>query len=117
MKDILAKNSILEYITIKKKVKEGEEKDKSILKWREKDQKALVMIHIRIADKVVIDITNAIIAHKAWMTLEKTFGPWRLSAIVSCLQQLFRTTCDKNGDVETHICTIRAQSILILLKR
>lgn len=37
IKDILIKNRMLEYITTEKKVKKKEEKDKSILKWREKD--------------------------------------------------------------------------------
>ena len=65
MKDILAENGMLEYITTEKKVKEGEEKDESILKQREKNQKALVMIYINITDKVVIDIANAMTAYKA----------------------------------------------------
>ena len=85
------------------------EKDKpeDVKKWQEQDRRALGMIRIRVAEKLITYVKNAETAHSAWTSLHDAFGVQGLSAMITAKRKVFRAECSETDDMEQHIRTIR----------
>ena len=109
IKDLLADQELLEHIENQDNTKDKDkDKDKTEehKKWLKRDHRALGMIHIRISEKLITYVKNAEIAHKAWMSLNDTFGVQGLSAMIMAKRKVFRAECSETDDMEQHLHSI-----------
>src|SRR5271154_6446536 len=104
MTDILTDQSLWEYVSGLIPVP-TDLKEKAT--WEKNDRKALSMIRLRVADKMLVFIANVTMSKDAWDTLHSLLESQGSLGIVLARRKLFRTQCEEGTSVEEHIRILR----------
>lgn len=109
MLDILTDLSLDDYID--DLAKEPSDPDKQAA-WKKNNWKALSTIRLRVANDVLVYISNSQSAKAAWTVLHNMFEAKAPIGIVLARRKFFRSMCPEKGDVQEHIsmmCTYQAE--------
>jgi len=89
-----------------------------IAKWKQADKKALAIIHLWIADTLLVYIASSMTALAVWSMLSNMFKAKGPIGIVSAHCKLFGTCCTEESNIEDHICIMQTyQQELVMLQK
>ena len=71
--------------------------------WRKKDQAALSIIRLRVADKMIVYIASATTSKGAWDTIQQMLEPQGALSTVLVRRKLFRAACEEGTAIDDHI--------------
>src|SRR5271154_1045043 len=104
MTDILTDQSLWEYVSGLIPVPTDSTEKAT---WEKNDRKALSMIRLRVADKMLVFIASVTVSKDAWDTLHSLLESQGPLGIVLARRKLFRAQCEEGTSVEEHIRILR----------